>query len=321
MQNTAFLFPGQGSQSNGMLAELSTQFPVVQETFAEASDVLGYDLWALTQAEGDQRLNQTEYTQPALLAAGSAVWRVWCSISEARPQQLAGHSLGEYTALVCAEALGFTDAIKLVALRGRLMQQAVPQGQGGMAAVIGMDDQQVIDLCAEVTKQQDDQGWLVSAANFNSPGQVVIAGQQAAVKQAIEQAKAAGARMAKLLPVSVPSHCGLMQSAAEQLHQQMLALSWQSPKIPVIHNVDAKAHSDIAELQQVLAAQLYRPVRWTDSVLALQASGIENYAECGPGKVLAGLVKRIGNGRSAPMYLLAQPESMRELAAADTAPE
>ncbi len=321
MQNTAFLFPGQGSQSAGMLAELSAEFPVVQQTFAEASDVLGYDLWALTQSQGDQRLNQTQYTQPALLAAGTAAWRAWCSVSAARPQRLAGHSLGEYTALVCAEALGFTDAIKLVALRGQLMQQAVPQGQGGMAAVIGMDDQQVIDLCAAVTNQQDDSGWLVSAANFNSPGQVVIAGQQAAVKQAIEQAKASGARMAKLLPVSVPSHCGLMQPAAEQLQEEMVALNWQSPTIPVVHNVDADTHTDIGELQQVLAAQLYQPVRWTDSVLALQSSGVENYAECGPGKVLAGLVKRIGNGRSAPMYSLSQPESLRELAALDQAPE
>lgn len=316
MQNTAFLFPGQGSQSTGMLAELAAEFPVVQQTFTEASDALGYDLWALTQQDGDERLNQTEYTQPALLAAGTATWRAWCSVSDARPQQLAGHSLGEYTALVCAEALGFSDAIKLVALRGQLMQQAVPQGQGAMAAIIGMDDQVVIDLCAQVTNQQNDSGWLVSAANFNSPGQVVIAGQQAAVNQAVEQAQAAGARMAKLLAVSVPSHCGLMKSAAEKLHQAMLELSWQPPKIPVIHNADAQTHSDVADLQQALAAQLHQPVRWTDSVLTLQASGIENYAECGPGKVLAGLVKRIGNARAAPMYSLAQPDSLRELAAA-----
>lgn len=311
MNNTAFLFPGQGSQSVGMLAELTAEFPQIQDTFAEAGDALGYDLWTLTQEDPDERLNVTEYTQPALLAAGVAVWRAWCSLSDARPGVMAGHSLGEYTALVCAGALNFDAAVRLVALRGRLMQQAVPEGEGAMAAILGLDDQQVLDLCAQVTSGSDG---LVSAANFNSPGQVVIAGSAGAVEQAIEQAQAAGARRAQKLPVSVPSHCALMQPAAEQLQQAMLDLEWREPVIAVVHNVDADIHPDVSGLQQALAAQLYQPVRWTDCVLALQQRGVESYAECGPGKVLAGLVKRIGNGRGAPMYGLAQPDGLRELA-------
>ncbi len=316
MQNTAFLFPGQGSQSVGMLAELAAAYPQVQQSFAEASDVLGYDLWELTQQDPNDRLNTTEYTQPALLTAGVAAWRAWCSLSEARPRLLAGHSLGEYTALVCGGALGFADAVRLVALRGQLMQQAVPQGKGGMAAVLGLDDQQVIGLCEQVTALKDDDDWLVSAANFNSPGQVVVAGQADAVNQLIEQAREAGARRAQALPVSVPSHCELMRPAAKQLQQAMLEYAWQLPQIPIVQNVDAVIHHDVDEMQRALAAQLYQPVRWTDSVLALQTAGIESYAECGPGKVLAGLVKRIGNGRGAPMFGLAQPGGLQELAAA-----
>ncbi len=316
MQNTAFLFPGQGSQSVGMLADLAEQFPEVRDSFAEASSVLGYDLWTLTQQDPDGQLNVTEYTQPALLTAGVAVWRAWCSQSENRPRLLAGHSLGEYTALVCAGSIDFADAVGLVALRGRLMQQAVPEGRGGMAAILGLDDEQVIGLCEQVSGENDDSGWLVSAANFNAPGQVVVAGQSEAVGQLTEKAREAGARRAQILPVSVPSHCELMRPAAEQLHQAMLGIDWRVPQIPVVHNVDAGTHEDITEMQQALAAQLYRPVRWTDSVLALQSAGIDAYAECGPGKVLAGLIKRIGNGRGAPMSALAQPDVLQELAAA-----
>lgn len=314
-QKTAFLFPGQGSQSVGMLADLATHYPLVQQTFSEASDALDYDLWALVQDETDGRLNQTEFTQPALLSAGVACWRVWCSLSDERPEQFAGHSLGEYTALVCAGAIGFADAVKLVSLRGQLMQQAVPQGQGAMAAILGLDDQQVIDLCESITGQQPGTESLVSAANFNSPGQVVIAGQSAAIELAIVQAKEAGARRAQALSVSVPSHCLLMKPAAEKLHQAMSALEWQLPNIPVIQNVDADVHHDIDGIQQALASQLYQPVRWTQCVLRLQSAGVERYAECGPGKVLAGLVKRIGNARGAPIILLGGVDGLAQLAA------
>ncbi len=314
MHNTAFLFPGQGSQSLGMLADLAAVYPLVQTTFAEASTTLGYDLWELTQHDPEQRLNRTEYTQPALLTAGVACWRVWCSLSEQRPVAMAGHSLGEYTALVCAGALSFSAAVSLVALRGRLMQQAVPQGRGAMAAILGLEDDQVIELCARISAVNEAADWLVSAANFNAPGQVVIAGQAEAVAAAVTAASDAGARRAQLLPVSVPSHCALMQPAAEQLRIAMARLAWQPPRITVIHNVDARARQHGHELQQALAAQLYQPVRWTDCVLALQASGVDSFAECGPGRVLAGLVKRIGNGRDAPMYSLSQADGMQALA-------
>lgn len=282
------VFPGQGSQHPGMLAELADNYPQVEASFAEASDVLGYDLWALTQTNPDDKLNQTEFTQPALLTASVAMWRVLQHELSWIPAYLAGHSLGEYSALVCANALSLQDAVKLVALRGRLMQQAVPAGVGAMAAIIGLDDTAVNDLCASY--QGDG---TVSCANYNSPGQVVIAGDHAAVMWVIEQAKPAGAKMAKALPVSVPSHCQLMQPAADEfaaaIHQQTFA----APMIPVIHNVDATSKTEINDIKAALIHQLSQPVLWVDSIKAMHAKGVRCFIECGPGKVLTGLIKRI----------------------------
>ncbi len=282
------VFPGQGSQSVGMLSALAEAFPQVGETFAEASTVLGYDLWERVQDGPAEALNQTACTQPAMLTAGVATWRCWQAKTDALPAQMAGHSLGEYTALVCAGAIAFSDAVGLVEKRGEYMQNAVPAGVGAMAAILGLEDAQVEAVCAEAA-----QGEVVSAVNYNSPGQVVIAGNAAAVERAIELAKAAGAKRALPLPVSVPSHCSLMQPAAEQLAVQLSSIEIQSPSIPVIHNVDAVSHSDPAAIRNVLAAQLYRPVRWVDCVRTMQAKGIETLVEAGPGKVLAGLTKRI----------------------------
>lgn len=284
----AFVFPGQGSQSTGMLAELATAHPVVTETFAQASEVLGYDLWQVVQAGPVEELNQTTVTQPAMLAAGVAVWRVWQSQSELKPALLAGHSLGEYTALVCSGVIAFEDAIKLVAERGRLMQEAVPAGEGAMAAILGLDDDIVIDTCERASL-----GEVVSAVNFNSPGQVVIAGQKSAVERAVEIAKDEGAKRALLLPVSVPSHCSLMTPAAEQLLSQMAEINFNAPEIPVLNNVDVKPESDPEAIRQALARQLYSPVRWVETIEMMSRQGVENIVECGPGKVLAGLNRRI----------------------------
>lgn len=285
----AFVFPGQGSQSVGMLSELAADFPIVAETFNEASAALDYDLWQLVQQGPAEKLNQTEYTQPALLAAGVAVWRVWqAQQSAGQPVVLAGHSLGEYTALVCAEALSFADAVKLVAARGRFMQAAVPEGQGAMAAIVGLDNQQVRELCVTAA-----QGEIVSSANFNAPGQVVVAGHTKAVERCVELAKSAGAKLAKLLPVSVPSHCALMDPAAERLSAMIADIKLVSPQIPVIHNVDVRKHDDDFIIKMVLVAQLFSSVRWVETVERIAAEGIELIIECGPGKVLTGLNKRI----------------------------
>ena len=284
----AFVFPGQGSQSIGMLAELAAAHPIVTETFAQASAVLGYDLWEVVQQGPADKLNQTAATQPAMLAAGVATWRVWQSQSDIKPELMAGHSLGEYTALVCAGVIAFEDAIKLVAERGRLMQEAVPEGEGAMAAILGLDDDVVIDTCDRAAL-----GEVVSAVNFNSPGQVVIAGKKAAVERAVEIAKDEGAKRALLLPVSVPSHCSLMEPAAEKLLAQMAAITFNTPQIPVINNVDVKAENDPEAIRNALARQLYMPVRWVESVEAMAADGVDRIIECGPGKVLAGLNKRI----------------------------
>ena len=284
----AFVFPGQGSQSVGMLAQLAETYPVVKATFAEASAVLGFDLWDLVANGPDTELNKTQNTQPAMLAAGVAVWRVWCEQSSVRPAFMAGHSLGEYTALVCSGAMAFTDAIRLVAERGRLMQEAVPAGVGAMAAIIGLDDQQVVEGCAEAAN-----GQIVAAANYNAPGQVVIAGETAAVERAMEILKAKGAKRALPLPVSVPSHCLLMQTAAEQLDQVLQTLEVQKPEVTLIHNADVQSHPQADALRLALKQQLFMPVRWVECVSAMQAQGVTQFVECGPGKVLLGLNKRI----------------------------
>jgi len=287
----AFVFPGQGSQSLGMLAELGAQYPLIIDTFKEASDALGYDLWALTQQGPEEQLNQTDKTQPAILTASIALWRLWLAEGGARPAYVAGHSLGEYSALVAAGSLTLADAVKLVERRGQLMQDAVPAGQGGMAAILGLDDAVVIAACAEAA-----QGDVVSAVNFNSPGQVVIAGQAAAVERAIEVCKAKGAKRALPLPVSVPSHCELMRPAAERFAEAVAAIDWQAPQIPLVQNVSAQVVTDLQTLKSDLLQQLYKPVRWVESVQCLAANGATQLVECGPGKVLAGLNKRCAEG-------------------------
>ncbi|MDF3932032.1 ACP S-malonyltransferase [Pseudomonas citronellolis] len=288
----AFVFPGQGSQSLGMLAELGAQ-PSVRDTFAEASAALGYDLWALVQEGPEERLNQTDKTQPAILTASIALWRQWQAEGGAQPAYVAGHSLGEYSALVAAGSLGFADAVKLVERRGQLMQEAVPAGTGGMAAILGLEDADVLAACAEAA-----QGEVVSAVNFNAPGQVVIAGAAAAVERAIEACKARGAKRAVALPVSVPSHCALMRPAAERFAEAVEAIAWQVPQIALVQNVSAQVPADLATLKRDLLAQLYSPVRWVETVQLLAANGVTDLVECGPGKVLAGLNKRCAKGVS-----------------------
>ena len=284
----ALLFPGQGSQSVGMLADLADHWPQVGETFAQASEVLGYDLWQMVQNGPAETLNQTDKTQPAMLAAGVAVARVWQAAGGAIPTAMAGHSLGEYAALVCAEALGFEDAIKLVEKRGQLMQSAVPAGEGAMAAILGLSDEDVIALCEAAA-----QGDVVEAVNFNSPGQVVIAGTRSAVERATEIAKEKGAKRALLLPVSVPSHCSLMKPAADELAKVLDAIEISAPTIKVIHNADVQSHQDGASIKKALVEQLYNPVRWVETIGALKNAAVETVVESGPGKVLAGLNKRI----------------------------
>lgn len=287
----AFVFPGQGSQSLGMLAEIGAQQPLIRDTFSEATDALGYDLWALTQQGPEEQLNQTDKTQPAILAASIALWRLWQAETGAQPAFVAGHSLGEYSALVAAGSIGFAEAIKLVELRGQLMQQAVPAGQGGMAAILGLEDADVLAACAEAAN-----GEVVSAVNFNAPGQVVIAGGAAAVERAIEACKARGAKRAMPLPVSVPSHCALMRPAAEKFAEAVAALNWQAPQIALVQNVSAAVPADLDSLKRDLLAQLYSPVRWVETIVLLAEQGVTDLVECGPGKVLAGLNKRCVKG-------------------------
>ena len=284
----AFVFPGQGSQSLNMLSDLAGEFPIVEETFREASANVGVDLWALAQEGPEEALNRTENTQPALLAAGVAVWRVWQQLGGAQPEVLAGHSLGEYTGLVCADALSLADGAALVAERGRLMQAAVPPGVGAMAAILGGDDAQIAQVCAEVAQDQ-----VVAPANYNAPGQLVIAGHAQAVDRALARLAELGVKKAVKLAVSVPSHCMLMRNAADQLAERFDKISWQVPRIPVVQNADAKPFADLADIRAALARQLYQPVRWTESVHALAGGGVKRVAECGPGKVLTGLLKRI----------------------------
>lgn len=289
MKKFAMVFPGQGSQAVGMLAELAEQFPIVTETFQQASEVLGYDLWSLVQQGPAEELNKTWQTQPALLAASVAIYRVWQQqYPELQPAVMAGHSLGEYSALVCAGALDFQQAVKLVELRGKLMQQAVPEGTGAMYAIIGLDNDAIINAC-----KQAEQGDVVSAVNFNSPGQVVIAGAKEAVERAAALCKEAGAKRALPLAVSVPSHCALMKPAAEQLAVAFENMDVKTPNVPVINNVDVKTESETQEIRTALVRQLYSPVRWTETVQKMAEEGVEVLLEIGPNKVLTGLTSRI----------------------------
>ena len=290
----AFVFPGQGSQSIGMLAELSELHPVVRETFAEASEGADVDLWALSQGGPEEMLNRTEYTQPALLAAGVAVWRAWIGQGGRSPALLAGHSLGEYTALVAAGALSLKDGAHLVRLRGQLMQDAAPAGVGAMAAVLGAEDALVQEVCDAVSGTE-----VVVPANFNSPGQIVIGGHAAAVDKALAMLGERGVRKAVKLAVSVPSHTPLMRDAANRLAEAMAGLSWRMPDRPVVQNVDARVHDSVDAIRESLVRQLYLPVQWTGCVQALVGKGATRMAECGPGKVLAGLAKRIDKGSDA----------------------
>ena len=284
----AFVFPGQGSQKIGMLADLSSQYSLVAETFSEASSALGYDLWDLVQNGSQDDINLTERTQPLLLAASVAIWRVWQHKGGAQPVLMAGHSLGEWSALVCAGVVAFGDAIKLVQQRGKFMQEAVPAGQGAMAAIIGLDDASIIDAC-----KQAEQGEVVAAVNFNSPGQVVIAGAAGAVERASALCKEAGAKRALPLPVSAPFHTSLMRPAAEKLAAQIYNTSFSTPDIPVVHNVTAEPESNPEKIKALMIEQIFSAVRWVDCVNTLSARGIATTIECGPGKVLSGLNKRI----------------------------
>ena len=289
MSKQAWVFPGQGSQSLGMLSELVADFPSILDTFKQASDVLGYDLWHVVQHD-ESKLNQTHITQPALLAASYALFKVLTEQGRALPAYMAGHSLGEYSALVCAGVIQFADALKLVEARGQFMQQAVPQGSGAMYAIIGLEDDKIIACCEQAQQQTQE---IVSAVNFNSPGQVVIAGTTEAAKIAGELCKEAGAKRALPLAVSVPSHCALMRPAADKLAAMLESIAFSAPVVPVINNVDVAAPTGPEQIKQALVEQLYSPVRWTETVLELSKNGVDTLYEVGPGKVLTGLVKRI----------------------------
>lgn len=309
MTSVAFVFPGQGSQSVGMLASLSDQHDIVRDTFVEASEGAGVDLWALSQGGPEEMLNRTEYTQPALLAAGIAVWRVWRASGGAIPARLAGHSLGEYTALVAAGVLDLKDAAHLVRIRGQAMQAAAPAGIGAMAAVIGADEALVESVCREVSSDH-----IVVPANYNSPGQVVIGGHVAAVDAALARLAEHGVRKAVKLAVSVPSHTPLMREAANRLEEAMRAYAWHEPSIPVVQNVDARSHDSTAQIRDALVRQLYLPVRWSDCMQALVTFGCLRIAECGPGKVLANLARRID--KSIDMRALGTPAELEDARAA-----
>ena len=287
------VFPGQGSQSIAMQADLAAEFPEVRATYAEASAQLGYDLWQLVQEGPKEKLDETVVTQPAMMSAGVATWRVWQKSGGEQPTLVAGHSLGEYTALVCAGAIDFAEAVKLVKRRAELMQQAVPVGDGAMAAILGLDDETVVSVCRDA-----EEGQVIQAVNFNSPGQVVIAGARSAVERAAELAKNAGARRALLLSVSVPAHCELMKPAAEKLADALAAVELAVPTIPVICNTDAIIYESAEQIRDGLRRQLFNPVRWTETIELMIASGASKIIECGPGKVLAGLTRRIDKSMS-----------------------
>jgi [acyl-carrier-protein] S-malonyltransferase len=301
----AFVFPGQGSQSVGMLAALAAAEPVVEETFAEASAVLGYDLWALCQKGPEAELGSTERTQPAMLAAGVASWRSWRQHGGPKPSAMAGHSLGEYTALVCSGAIEFRDAVDLVRFRGEIMQEAVPLGTGAMAAVLGLDDDEVASACREA-----EQGEVVEAVNFNAPGQVVIAGHATAVARAIELAKSRGAKRAVPLPVSVPSHSRLMLGAAARLAERLVSVDLRMPDVPAVYAVGVTTHQTPDGIRSALARQLHEPVRWAATVRALLAGGTTTLVECGPGKVLTSLNRRIERRPDLAMLAVEDPDSL-----------
>ena len=302
----SFVFPGQGSQSVGMLAQLAAAEPLVQETFAEASQVLGYDLWKLCQGGPEEELGKTERTQPALLAAGVATWRVWRKHGGGIPAAMAGHSLGEYSALVCSGALDFRTAVALVQFRGQAMQAAVPAGQGAMAAILGLDDADVEAACREAA-----QGEVVQGANFNSPGQVVIAGAAAAVDRAIEIAKAKGGKVRKLA-VSVPSHSPLMKPAAEQLASRLQQVKFGPREVRDIYTVDVRKHGDEASIRKALVEQLVKPVRWTETIQAMLAAGVRVIVECGPKGVLTSLNRRIERNKDIAMLSIEDAESLQQ---------
>jgi len=305
MSKTACVFPGQGSQSVGMLKDLAEQFTVVADTFTEASEALGYDLWKVVQNDDGTQLNQTHITQPALLTASVAAYKVLTSEKDISPAYLAGHSLGEYSALTCAGVFSLQDAVKLVRARGEFMQQAVPAGTGAMYAIIGLDDSRIIEICEQVSQ---DMGQVVAAVNFNSPGQVVIAGQSDAVDKAGALCKEAGAKRALPLAVSVPSHCALMKPAAEKLELLFNDISLKQPLISVVNNVDVSVENDADKIKDALLRQLYLPVRWTESVLYLSEQGVTDIIEVGPGKVLTGLNKRIN--KSLVLSSFSQPSDL-----------
>ncbi len=302
----SMVFPGQGSQSLGMMQGLA-DFPVVRETFGEASEVLGYDLWNLVTDGPLEHLNQTVNTQPAMLAAGVATWRAWLVHDGRQPDSLAGHSLGEYSALVAAQSLSFADALRLVRLRAERMQTAVPEHVGAMAAILGLDDEAVRGVCADVAN-----GLVLEAVNYNAPGQVVIAGNKLAVEQGMALAKERGAKRALLLPVSVPSHCALMRPAAEALAEALAETAIAAPQIPVLHNADVVGYDNVDRIRDALARQLYSPVRWVETIVRMADDGVTRIGECGPGKVLTGLIKRIDE-RAAASALLGK-DAMNEFA-------
>lgn len=310
----AFIFPGQGSQQIGMLSELAERYAVVRSTFEEASSALDYNLWQLIQEGSAEALNRTDVTQPAILAASVAVWRVWKELEGARPEWVAGHSLGEYSALVCSGAMDFADGLRLVRARGEFMQQAVPQGQGAMAAILGLEAGQIEQACAEAA-----QGEVVQAVNYNAPGQIVIAGSVAAVERAIAACQAEGAKKAMPLPVSVPSHCELMRPAAEKLADELNRIQLSKPRVPVVQNVHARPETEVPVIRDNLVAQLYRPVRWIESIEFMAGQGVDTYVECGPGKVLVGLNKRIV--KSARSLAVNDPESVQAALELLRAPE
>lgn len=302
----ACVFPGQGSQSVGMLAELAARHPIIPHTFAEASAALQYDLWQRVAVGPAELLDQTECTQPAMLVAGVATWRLWAAQGGARPSFVSGHSLGEFTALVCAGALDFAAAVTLVRDRGRYMQEAVPAGGGGMAAILGLEDEVVEAVCAEAAH-----GEIVEAVNFNAPGQVVIAGQAEAVERALAAALARGAKRALLLPVSVPAHSSLMQGAAGRLRERLATLAISAPRIEYLSAVDAQLHRDPEEIRALLVRQLASPVRWSAAVAALSARGIQALIECGPGKVLTSLNRRIERRRDTQCLAIEDQASLQ----------
>lgn len=303
----AFVFPGQGSQSIGMMAGYD-DLPVVRETIMEASDSLGQDFWTLISNGPAEDLNLTINTQPLMLMAGVAVYRAWESLGGAKPSMLAGHSLGEYTALVVSGALGFRDALSLVRYRAQIMQEAVPEGTGAMAAILGLEDDVIASICQEVSLSGEQES--LEPANFNSPGQVVIAGHKNAVLKGIDLAKEKGAKRAMMLPMSIPSHCRLMTSAAEKMRRQLASTTLQTPDIPVLHNVDVKTYRDVDAIRDILAQQLYSPVRWVDTIRRLAADSVTHVVECGPGNILTGLDKRID--RDLQHLSLSKSEAVRE---------